>query len=148
MTSLGSGYLVLSDGSDTLNLACEEIEVDYKFEPEISHYEANPKSSTNSLGWHLGKEWLEFKAKGIYWESHSDFSQCIDYLQAWQNAGTFTLRVKRDGSNYTEWDGDNTTFTVLMKTGIKKMKAESITLFEDVWVLGMIDFEEAGARSS
>ena len=138
------GYLILTDGSNILELACERISVDYLMKPEFKNYEGG-----TNIGWHLGKEWLEFKAEGIILNSHTKFSNCIDYIKTWTAAGTFTLKVERDTTpNYVEWDGDNTTFTVLPKDGLKQMEALSITQFSDIWVIGNIVFKEAGSRSA
>jgi len=89
-----------------------------------------------------GAEYLVFEAQNIHLTSHTDFSSCIDYLKDWQAAGTFTLKVIRDTStNHAEWDGDNTSFTVVLKSRIKGME-KMAPGDDDNWMINSLLFEE------
>jgi len=139
-TLINNGYLKLTNSTDILLLACEKISADFKMKPKIKH-----QPGGNHYGYDLGIKWLEWKAESIIFDSHTDWSTCIDTLKDWQLAGTFTLSVIRDGSNNEmEFDGDNSTYTVLLKNGLKQLRALSITQFSDKWVIGSIIFEQAG----
>ena len=138
------GYLILTDGTNILELGCETIEANL-----ITKSIFKPYDGQVNLGYHLGKEWLEWVATGIWFDSHAKWANCTKYLKDWRNAGTFTLKVERDTTpNYVKWDGDYNTFTVLLKTGQKGMTPKSITQFEDVWYIDRLDFREAGVRST
>ena len=141
-TIIDDGYLELTDGTDTLKLACEEIIVDMVLKPKMKHYEGG-----TNLGYDLGVNYFIFKVSGVILDSYTKFKNCISYLKSWQASAPFSLKIKRDTTNYTEWDGSNTTFKVLVKGGLKALEALSITQFEDVWYIGNITFEEAGSRS-
>ena len=109
----------------------------------MKHYEGG-----TNLGWDLGVNWIEWKAERVIFNSLTKAELCIKYLKDWQAAGTFTLKTEVDTvPRFVDWDGENTTHTVLMKTGIQGFEPLSITQFGDTWVLGQIDFVEVGTRS-
>ena len=136
---ISNGWLWINDGTDWLKLFCQEIKVDFKMEPTFQHVEGS-----FNMGFDMGKRFLVFKARNVMLETHADFSSCIDYLKDWQAAGTFNLEVVRDTSdNKIEWDGDNTSFVVLLKSGFRDMQKiapEDGTVFK----IGLIIFEESG----
>ena len=137
---INNGWLELTNGTDTLLLYFESLKVDFAVDPTIEHIEG-----TFNYGFDLSIAYLVFKIKGIILENHADLSNCIDYLKDWQQAAPFTLKIRRNTTpNYIEWDGDNTSFTVLMKTGLREMEKLSRGSIDGPYRIGLAIFESSG----
>lgn len=139
---INEGWLILSNGTDTLKLYFEGCKVSLKMKPNINHF-----TGQGHFGFDMQKWYLEFKVQKIYGTSHANFSSIIDYLTDWQSLGSFNLQIYRDtSSNMIEWDGDHTTFPVMLKTGLNDM--EKIAPRDGViYVIGNVIFEQAGDAS-
>ena len=136
---INNGWLELTNGTDTLLLYFETLKVDFAMEPTIEHIEGS------NYGFDLSLAYLVFKVKGIIILTHADLSNCIDYLKDWQQVNPFTLKIKRNTTpNYIEWDGDNTSFTVLMKTGLREMEKLSMGSIDGPYRIGLVIFEQSG----
>lgn len=137
---INNGFLELTDGTDTLLLYFEELKVDFAMDPTIENIEG-----TTNYGFDLSIAYLVFKVKGIIILTHADLTNCIDYLKDWQQSAPFTLKIRRNTTpNYIEWDGDNTSFLVLMKTGMREMEKLSRGSIDGPYRIGMIIFSQAG----
>ena len=142
-TLINDGWLVLSNGTDTMKLACETISIDKMRSPEISHFLGG-----SSFGYDIDKDsFFIAKASNIYFHSHTDAALCQQKLDSWQSAAPFTLQIIRNTSaSLTLIGGLYTTITVLMQkgySGVEKIAKGD----QDLWKIGKITFEEAGARS-
>lgn len=137
---INNGWLELTNGTDTLLLYFQELKVDFPMEPTIEHIEGS-----FNYGFDLSLAYLVFKVKGIIILTHADLTNCIDHLKDWQQANPFTLKIKRNTTpDYIEWDGDNTSFTVLMKTGLREMEKLSRGSIDGPYRIGLVIFEQAG----
>lgn len=110
------------------------------------HIESIRKHYPNQGGYtyHDGTRWLEFTIRDILMTSHSNFSSFIDYITDWLDSSSeFTLQIVRDSSlNKVEWDGDNTSFTVTIKTpGLKGME-QIAKEPKELYLIREITFEE------
>lgn len=139
-TIINQGFLELTDGSNTFLVYFERLYVDLVREPTIEHIEGGV-----NYGYDLLKQFLKFYVQNVTLTSHSDFSSFVDYITDWQDAGTFTLKVKRDSTHYIEWDGDNTSFTVLLAyPGFQKMEKIAPGDQDTLYQIQTMIFEEAG----
>lgn len=143
MVSYGieEGWLLLHDGTNGFKLFVDVITMDQKTEPKISHY-----ADKTHLYYELGKEWMEWKCKNIYHTSHTNLSAFLDKLKDWRASSqelTF-LTQRTSGGSYTEWDGDNTSYTVCVaKDGLKGV--EKISPGDgDVWIIALLILEQIG----
>jgi len=137
---INDGWLNLVSGSDSFLLAFKQCKADWKVEPSIKHY-----AGKSHMGYHMGKQYFVWKIKDIIFSSHTDLSNFMQYIDDWENSGPFYLRVIRNSStNYIEFDGVNTSYTVMVaKGGIKGI--EKIAPGDgDVYKIGMLVLEQAG----
>lgn len=136
------GWLHLSDGSDTMKLACRTIKWDTIFQPDISHYEGG-----FSFGYDLGTNWVMIKVSGIIFKTNADLTIFQTKLSAWQVAGTIRLSVQRKAAGTLETlDASNTIFPVLASKGysdVTKIEGEDGEHYE----VGKIQFEQSGIAS-
>lgn len=139
-TIINEGYLELTDGTDTLLLYFKQCKWDYIRNPKNKHF-----AGGSHLGYDLGKKWLEWTFIDIYGTSHSNMANIILYLNNWQtNDHHFTLKIKRDGSNYIACDGTNTSFTVNMPNGMKQMEKIAPGTQDGPYVIKMLKLEQCG----
>ena len=74
------------------------------------------------------KWWLVFKCFDVWATSAANFASIQEYLRSWQAAGTFTLKILKEGTTFTgiKFDGTNETYTVAIpKDGVKGMSKVS-----------------------
>jgi hypothetical protein len=141
-TLINDGWLYLTDGSDIMKLACEQITIDEDREPDITHY-----TGGGHYGYDLGSRWIIIKVKNIVFKTKANRETAVEKLDSWQAAGTITLKIQASSSEaYEKIDGSNTTLPVL-HYGPKKQ--EKIAKGDGtVYVIGQIKFEQAGAASA
>lgn len=135
------GWLHLTNGSDSMKLACRTIKWDTVFDPTIDHYEGKI-----SFGYDLGVDWQVIKVGGIIFSSESDLTIFNLKLRAWQFAGTLALRVQRKAAgDFEKIDGVHTYYPVLSKgtADATKIEAEDGEHYE----VGKLQFELAGIAS-
>lgn len=134
------GYMEISDGSDTIYAMFVQLKVDIKISPTIKHY-----SGPTNFGYSLLKRHWVFKFTKVLLEDHTDFSNFIDYVLDWQDSAPFTLKVKRADASYIEFDGDNTSYTVMVaKDGIRDIEKLSKGDQDGPYQIGMLILEQAG----
>ncbi len=137
---INNGFLELSDGIDTMLLFFKVCLATFMFKPTIKHY-----SGDSHIGYSLSKRWLEWKIENLILENHSDFSTFVDTIKDWQAADPFTLKVKRSAGSYIEFDGDNTSFTVMVQQpGLQQMEKKSPGSQDGPYYIKFIKFEQAG----
>ena len=137
---INDGYLELTDGSDTMLLFFLECVADFIFKPKIKHY-----SGPAHLGYSLRKQWLEWTFRNIILETHADFTLFVDTIKDWQRDEPFTLKVKRSGGSYIEYDGDNTEYTVMVADGgLKQMEKKSPGSQDGPYYIRFVKFIQAG----
>lgn len=135
-----NGWLYLSDGSDTMEVWFQRCFVKFNIRPLKELHE------TGALNLIIpgGAQWLEWTVQNILLTSHSDFSTFVDTLKDWSTSDNFTLKINRDGSNYIEWDGDNTSFTVNLKTGLEGMEKINPGTRDGIYRIGRLVFVQGG----
>lgn len=139
-TLISNGWLELTNGVDTMLLFFKRCLAIFNFKPTIKHY-----SGKAHLGYSLEKQWLEWKVENIILEDHSDFSTFVDTIKDWQSDEPFTLKVKRSSGSYIEWDGDNTSFLVLVAPpGLNQMEKKSPGDQDGPFYIRFVKFEQAG----
>ena len=117
---INQGWLWLYSGSDYLKLYFDECKVDWKLSPKISHY-----AGEAGMMYDIKKWYLIFKCFKVWATSAANFASINEYLRIWQAAGTFTLKIVREGVSNTgiKFDGTNETYTVaIAKDGVKDMQ--------------------------
>jgi hypothetical protein len=133
-----NGWLYLSDGSDSMEVWFQRCLVKFVIRPlKVVNEVAGINITIPG-----GKQYLEWNFQGILLTSHEDFSTFIDTIKDWATSANFTLGVKRDGSNYIEWDGDNSTYTVNMTRGLEGMEKKSPGTQDKAYVIGRIIFRQ------
>lgn len=139
---INDGWLWLSNGTDTMKLACRQISYDHPRAPEITHYEGGI-----SFGYDLDLEFIIVKASGIILTNNADMVIFNDKINDWLKTAPITLQLQRNtGGSFEKFDGTNTTLTVLSKgsSGIQKIAHEDGVTYE----VTKMEFEESGARSA
>ena len=133
---VNNGWLWLTDGTDYLKLRCREVTADLIMKPTFIH------APGVNFSMDVGTWYWVFKASGVIFNSYTDYTNTLAYLQDWQASAAFTLSVLRNTSeNAMAFDGTDTTYTVRLKDGIKgiaKPGNENNTVFE----IGALTFEE------
>ena len=133
------GWLELDDGSDYLKVMFDECKYDWVHNPTVKHYSGGVNS-----GYTLGKKWLEFKVRNIWFTNHTTWSNFSKYLDDFQDGGRFTLKIRRDvAGNYIAINEDTSWDVMVKKNGCKDMQKIG---FEDeqIYQIGFMIFEEAG----
>ena len=135
------GWLHLTDGSDTMKLACREIKWDTIFTPDITHFEGGV-----SFGYDLGVDWLTVKVSGIIFKTNAAFTIFNTKIRAWQKTG-FSLKVQRKAAgDFEPLDGTHTIFPVLLPKGYSD--ATKIEHAEgETYEVGKAQFDQAGIAS-
>ena len=117
MTNYGdtSGFLELTDGTDTLYCYFKEFQAKRVFEgSKINHY-----SGGNHYSYDLGTRYWVFKFYEIMITDHTKYDNVIQTLEDFHDAGTFTLKVKRASGSYHSFYGDTTITVRIPKNGYK-----------------------------
>lgn len=138
-TIVDDGWLVLTDGSNTLKLAFQRLVARRVFAgAKIKHYDGG-----GHYGYDFGKRYWTFNISGIYFKNHTDYDNTVKYLEDWQDAGTFTLSVYRNSSsNLMTFDSDST-ITVMIPQG--GFQVEKIAPYNGtVYVMEKLQLEQAG----
>jgi hypothetical protein len=142
MASIGSGWLVLTDGTDTLYLACKNVKWNLKIEGQtIRHYYGKSNS-----GYDLEKTYLEVRAQRVIMDDDGDFEDMIAWLLDWNADGPFALSIyKNSSSAKIKLDASNTDFEVLLSN---PRNFEKIAPGDrQVYAAGILVFEQAGGAS-
>jgi len=136
-TLIDDGWLHLTNGTDTMKLACKRVTWDWKWNPSIVHY-----AGGGHYGIDLQEQALRVTAQMVLFGSLSDAETFLSTLRTWQDSGTFSLSVSYDGTNYIKLDGTNSTFTVVSKGPgkVEKISPASGTIY----AVGQVMFEQAG----
>ncbi len=108
-TLINKGWLYLTDGSDIMRLACEQIIWDWPWNPDITDY-----ANSGHYGYDLGEESIIIKVKGIIFKTLANHDIYLSNLRAWQKASGFDLKVQvTTGGTFKKLDGTNTVFPCL-----------------------------------
>ena len=136
------GWLILSNGTDTLELACREIKWDVILNPTLDHYEGK-----FSLGYDLSIEFFIFQVSGILFDTNAKYKIFAAKILDWQHTSPFTLKIQRTLAGAFEYpDGTYITYTVLLQKGFAG--AQKISKGDqEYYEIGKVIFEEAGVRS-
>jgi hypothetical protein len=130
------GWLYLEKSGDTMEVWFQRAIVKFIIKPLKELHEV----AGINLFIGGGQKYLTFTIQNIFLTSHSDFSTFVDTLKDWAEAGTFSLKIKRDNTNHIEWDGDNTEFTVGLKTGLEGMEKRNPGTTDGTYVIGRLVF--------
>ena len=137
------GWLHLTNGIDTMELACREIKWDVLRAPDITH-----EVGGWNFGYDLGIKFVIVKVSGILFDTNAKVGIFIDKLNEWLDSGTISLKVQRNtGGSFEPLDGTNTSYPMLSPkgaSGIQKIAKENGTVYE----VSKCDFEQAGAASA
>ena len=118
------------------------MKMDFITNPKIEHY-----AGENHLVYNTKKQWFTWKCKGILFISHSDYSTFMDYIKYWMdNNYSMTMKTVRNTNltDFVEWDGDNTSYTVsVAKDGIKEVEKKGYENV-DVWEIALLCLEQSG----
>ena len=111
------------------------------FNPIIKHFVGG-----GHLPYDLQKRWLVFKCRNVSFISHANFASAMSYLATWQNAGTFTIKIVRDGSNNgITFDGSNQTYTVMIpEGGVRGMHKASSGTQDNLFRIDFLILEQCG----
>lgn len=116
--------------------------MDFITNPKIEHF-----AGEGHLVYNTKKQYFVWKIKGILFTSHTDYSSFMDYIKSWMdNNYSMTMKTVRNTNltDFVEWDGDNTSYTVsVAKDGIKeveKMGYENA----DIWQISLLVLEQSG----
>lgn len=133
------GWLRLDDGSNVLKVMFEECKYDFIFNPTIKHY-----SGGAHTGYSLGKKWLEFKVRNIWFTTHTKFALFTDYITDFQSGGVFELKIQRTVAGaYIEINEDTAWNVMIKKNGCKDMTKIGIE-DEQIYQIGLLLLEESG----
>lgn len=139
-TIIDKGWLWLTNGVDTLKLAAEQVFWDEVRDPQISHYPGF------SFGYDQDTNYYLFTVKRLYFDSHSSYDNFKTYVNTWQVAAPFTLKIQRASTGEFESpDGTYEEYQVL-HLGMKKCY-KVVNGDEEFYVVENMQFEEAGVRS-
>lgn len=142
-TLIDDGWLYLSNGSDTMKIACIEISYDHIRDGEANHYEGGI-----NFGYDMNLNYFMIKVSGMVFKTKAAVEIFKDKFNSWLTSAPITLRIQDNTApTYEKFDGTNTTLTVISPkgySGYKKIAHENGT----VWVIDKCGFEEAGARAA
>lgn len=137
---INQGWLDITSGATHLHVYFQDCVVDLVTEPLKLIHEVG----RINLGIGGGKEYLVFNVARVFLTSHADFVSFVHTLKDWQRSGSFTLGVRRDASNQIQFDGENSTYTVMLKNKIAGISKINPGATDGVYVVNNLIFEQAG----
>lgn len=142
-TLIDQGWLYVSNGTDIMKLACVKIKWDYVRNPKITHTEGG-----YHMGYDLLKKWIVIKVSKILFKTYAHRKTALDTLNSWQDSGPYTLKIQRKSTGqFEEWEGSNTSLSVLSTTGFRDIEKLS-NRNQEVYSFGKVIFEQTGATSA
>jgi len=137
------GWIILSNGTDTYSVICQE-QPEYGFEdPSAVHYDY---PGDNHDGYTLITRKRTVTIKKLLFLTTVHFNQFIAFLEAGQATG-LTLKIKITSSTYQDYDGTagHDVMPVFWNKprGIKKLFNGA----NGIWEIGQIVFRQKGALS-
>lgn len=139
-----SGWIILSDGTDTYKIRCGKQPGLGLADPSAVHIDY---PSDGHTGWTLDTRKREVKMMGIWFTTTARYDAFMAFLEAGQNTG-LTLQIQISTTpTYQDWDGSNhTTMPVMWNKprGIKKLFGGNT----EIWEIGQIVFRQKGALTA
>ena len=138
---IDDGWLELSDVGDSMKLMCERITWKRVISNENKHMDGDINFTIP-----FGQKYILVIAQGIFLDTHQKYSDFSENISIWQRNGGFTMKISRDGSNYIEIDGINTSYPVALADGFDK--AEKISNGnQQIYYISKMILEQSGAPS-
>jgi hypothetical protein len=142
-TLVDDGWLWLTDGVDTLKLACVNVTWDILRFPNIDHYEGD-----FHLGYDLKRKYILVKVNQIIFDTYAKRKTAINTLNTWQDSGLIDLQIQRKSTGaFEEFVGSNTTLPSLMKYGLKNVQ-KVVNGDREFYIIGKVDFEQKAATTA